>query len=69
MLTGLRFGVSTAFDAVPIFFGRKFHMQTAFRNKGRQGTKVDNDVTVSNPPIYRLEPAKYCAWSYCKTLL
>lgn len=36
MLTGLRFGVSTAFDAVPIFTGRKFHMHAAFENKGKQ---------------------------------
>lgn len=49
MLTGLRFRVSTAFDAVPIFLGRKFHMQTAFQNKGKQDTRMDN-VTVSDTP-------------------
>lgn len=43
------FRVSTAFDAVPILSGRKFHMQTAFQNKGKQDTGMDN-VTVCNTP-------------------
>lgn len=53
MLIGRRLKISTAFDAVPRFLGRKFQTQIVFQTKGKQDSRMDyviSNTTVADWP-------------------